>query len=151
MNIFFILSILFISPFTIGQVDNSPFLNGKLCDCPCNKTWLMSEEEMNQLKLELTTFNQTIISQKQDSIVDFKKKYTKKYSMVYTIWDEQDNHEKQVCVQKTAFTPTYLDRSNQAIVYTSYGGKYIKGSYAIKHGENKASTTYYIEYFQFED
>lgn len=151
MKIFLIVSILFISPFLIGQVDNSPFLNGKLCDCPCNKTWLMSEEEMNLLKLELTSFEQTITSLKQDSLVNFKKKYTKKYSMVYTIWDEQDNQGKQVCAQKTAFTPAYLDRSNQAVSYISFGGKHIKSAYAVKHGVNKASTTYYFEYYDLEE
>ncbi len=106
---------------------------------------------MDQLKLELTKVEQTITSLKQDSLVNFKKKYTKKYTMVYTIWNEKDNHEKQVCLQQTAFTPAYLDRSNQAVVYTSFGGKYIKSWYAVKHGENKASSTYYIEYYDLEE
>ena len=58
----------------------------------------MSEEELDQLKLELTTFEQSITSLKQDSLVNFKKRYTKKYMMVYTIWNEKDNQRKQVCV-----------------------------------------------------
>ncbi|MCC6701707.1 MAG: hypothetical protein IT221_09285 [Fluviicola sp.] len=111
----------------------------------------MAEEEMDLLKLELTTFEQTITSHKQDSLVNLKKKYTKKYMMVYTIWNEKDNQGKQVCVQQTAFTPAYLDRSNQAVVYTSFGGKHIKSTYAVNHGENKASTTYYIEYYELEE
>jgi hypothetical protein len=151
MNLFFILSLLFLSPFVMGQADNSPFINGKLCDCPCNKTWLMPEEEMDLLKLELTKVEQTITSLKQDSLVNFKKKYSKKYEMVYTIWNEKDKHEKQVCVQKTMFSPAYLDRSNQAVSYISFGGKHIKSWYAVKHGENKASTTYYIEYYDLEE
>jgi hypothetical protein len=151
MNSFIFLILLFLSQITFAQSSNSPFENGKLCDCPCNKTWLMPEEEMDQLKLELTTLEQTITSLKQDSLVNFKKKYTKKYMMVYTIWNEQDNQGKQVCVQQTAFTPAYLDRSNQAVVFASFGGKFIKSTYAVKHGENKASTTYYFEYYELEE
>lgn len=151
MNMFITIGLFLLTSFCFGQNNESPFENGKLCDCPCNKTWLMSEEEMDLLKLELTTFEQTITSHKQDSLVNFKKKYTKKYMMVYTIWNEKDNQGKQVCVQQTAFTPAYLDRSNQAVVYTSFGGKNIKSTYAVNHGENKASTTYYIEYYELEE
>lgn len=56
-----------------------------------------------------------------------------------------------MCVQQTSFTPAYLDRSNQAVIFTSFGGKYIKSLSVIKHGENKDSTTYYIEYYELEE
>ena len=146
-----ILSVLFLNP-VFGQIDSTAFvLEDKTID-PCNRTWMMSETEMTLLKREIREFEQMLLLEAKDRLMD----YTGTYERIYRSEDveriEFDGQRNvQHCAQRDSSEIKLDERLQTDEKIESYGRKYaVKTSFYYYIG-NATITTVTKEYYIRKD
>lgn len=125
-----------------------PFTSEGVYYCPCNRSWMLPEFEIDSLKQEIWQFENKLRQELKDSLVDYSVTYTKVYWAEYIVRVEFDGQvNRQFCVNRDSSELQLNDSSVLNVTVESFGRKFLKRTSVHFYIGNATITTYHTEYF----
>lgn len=127
---------------------NNPFNSEGVCNCPCNRSWMLPESEIDIIKQEIWQFENKLTQELKDSLIDYSAVYIKVYWTEYKVRVEFDNRvNKQLCANRDSSELKLNDSSELDVTIESFGRKFLKRTSVHFYIGNAIITTYHTEYF----